>query len=111
MLRRRLMVLMFFAAPALSYGAVDVITLDSKIESMQKAGVGPVKFPHAKHQLKLKCGECHPKIFKDALKANDINMKKNMDGQACGSANCHNSDKTFPLFECAKCHTNVKAGK
>ena len=70
------MVLMFFAAPALSYGAVDVITLDSKIESMQKAGVGPVKFPHAKHQLKLKCGECHPKIFKDALKANDINMKK-----------------------------------
>lgn len=105
------MVLMFFAAPVLSYGAVDVITLDSKIESMQKAGVGPVKFPHARHQLKLKCGECHPKIFKDALKANDINMKKNMDGQACGSANCHNSDKTFPLYECAKCHTNVKTGK
>lgn len=111
MLRRAIVVIMFFAAPAMSYAAVDVITLDSKIESMKKAGVGPVKFPHARHQQKLKCGECHPKIFKDALKANDISMKKNMEGQACGTANCHNSDKAFPLFECAKCHTDVKAGK
>lgn len=82
--------------------------LDSKLTSMKKAGVGPVVFPHDQHKKKFKCGVCHPGIFKDQAKANDISMKKNMDGQFCGSANCHNSPNAFPLFQCANCHTNVK---
>ncbi|MEE9542878.1 MAG: c(7)-type cytochrome triheme domain-containing protein [Thermodesulfobacteriota bacterium] len=78
--------------------------LDSKIESMKKAGVNPVIFPHTFHEKILKCKSCHNSIFKDERGANDISMKKNMTGQACGSANCHNSTKAFPLYECAKCH-------
>lgn len=81
--------------------------LDSKLSSMVKAGVGPVVFPHAQHQAKFKCGICHPAIFKDKAKANDISMKKNMNGEFCGSPNCHNSPKAFPLFQCASCHTKV----
>jgi len=91
--------------------AGDDIMLGSKIQSMKKAGVGPVKFPHTFHKKKFKCSICHPGIFADKLGANDISMKKNMDGKFCGSANCHNSQKAFPLYECAKCHTNVKVSK
>lgn len=82
--------------------------LDSKLSSMVKAGVGPVVFPHTQHQAKFKCGICHPAIFKDKAKANDISMKKNMNGEFCGSLNCHNSPNAFPLFQCASCHTKVK---
>ena len=91
--------------------AGDDIMLGSKSQSMKKAGVGAVKFPHTFHKKKLKCGACHPGIFADKLGANDISMKKNMDGKFCGSANCHNSTKAFPLYECVRCHTNVKAAK
>ncbi len=97
------------ALPALAAGAgIGNIKLDSKIESMKKAGVGPVIFPHAKHEQTNKCNDCHPKIFKDKLGANNISMKFNMEGKFCGSANCHNSPKAFPLYMCANCHTNVK---
>ena len=81
------------------------MTLDSKIESMKKAGVGPVIFPHTFHEEIIKCKTCHNSIFKDQKGANDISMKKNMSGEACGSANCHNSAKAFPLYQCAKCHS------
>ena len=77
--------------------------LDSKIASMKKAGVNPVIFPHTFHENIIKCKTCHNSIFKDKRGANDITMKKNMTGQACGSNNCHNSPKAFPLYECAKC--------
>ncbi|MBI5562859.1 MAG: hypothetical protein HY894_08445 [Deltaproteobacteria bacterium] len=87
------------------------LVLDSKAASMSKAGVGPVVFPHDLHKQNLKCSECHPNIFKDQSKANDISMKKNMEGQFCGSPNCHNSPKAFPLYQCANCHTNVKGAK
>ncbi len=81
--------------------------LQSKIHSMKKAGVGPVIFPHTLHEKKLKCQDCHPRIFKKKRGANDISMKKNMEGKYCGS--CHNSIKAFPLYHCTKCHTNVRA--
>ena len=85
------------------------IRLDDKIESLKKAGVGPVIFPHLKHEKLYKCGDCHPKIFKDKHGENDITMKKNMDGQFCGS--CHNALKAFALYNCKKCHTNVRAAR
>lgn len=86
----------------------DEITLDSKIVSMKKAGVGPVIFTHLKHQQRAKCGICHTAIFIDKRGANDISMKKNMEGQFCGSANCHNSENAFTLDNCTACHTNIK---
>jgi len=95
--------------PAVAMGAIGNIRLDDKIHSLQKAGVGPVIFPHDRHEKIHKCGDCHPKIFKDKHGANDITMKYNMEGKFCGS--CHNSIKAFPLDRCTKCHTNVRAAK
>jgi c(7)-type cytochrome triheme protein len=97
--------------PAVAMGAIGNIKLDDKMHSMNKAGVGPVIFPHDKHEKIYKCGECHPKIFKDKHGANDISMKFNMEGKFCGSPNCHNSMKAFPLDRCTNCHTNVRAVK
>ena len=96
------------AIPAASWAGIGDIRLESKIASMKKAGVGPVVFPHDRHEKSIKCAECHPKIFKDKRGANDISMKE---GKFCGSPNCHNSPRTFPLYQCASCHTGVGAAK
>ena len=100
------------------------MVLDSKIESMKKAGVGPVIFPHTTHEKADKCDACHPKIFKAKRGANDLSMKLNMEGKICASPNCHsnpgfeppNAKKKakrnkvpFALINCANCHTKIKA--
>lgn len=101
---------MVLLAPALCLSApIGNIKLDSKVQSMQKAGVGAVIYPHDKHEKIFKCNECHPKIFKEKHGENNISMKMNMEGKYCGSANCHNSPNAFPLFECHRCHTKAGA--
>lgn len=99
------------SAPIVAHAAISDIRLEDKIESMKKAGVGPVIYPHARHEKLYKCNACHPKIFKEKREENDISMKKNMEGKYCGSPNCHNSPKAFPLYNCERCHTNVKGVK
>jgi len=89
--------------------AAGDLVLDSKIESMKKAGVGPVVYPHALHEKLYKCADCHPRIFKEKRGATEMSMKLNMEGRICGSPNCHNSQKAFPLYNCAKCHTEIGA--
>ncbi|MBI3398539.1 MAG: hypothetical protein HY265_08290 [Deltaproteobacteria bacterium] len=83
---------------------VGDIIFDDKAESLKKAGMGPAVFPHSKHEAIYKCDDCHPKLFKDKHGANDITMQKNMSGEFCGNLDCHNSQKTFPLYQCKKCH-------
>jgi len=108
MLRRSIITLaLVLAVPAAAFGVSEVLSLDSKVESMKEAGVGPVNYPHAKHEKLYKCEDCHPAIFKEKRGASGITMKGNMDGAFCGSPNCHNSPKAFPLFMCQNCHTNV----
>ena len=47
------------AVPALAGAAqYGKMTLETKLESMKKAGVGPVIYPHDKHELLFKCNEC-----------------------------------------------------
>ena len=91
--------------------APDNIVLNDKRASMNEAGVDSVNYPHAAHVKIYKCADCHPSIFKDKDGANDITMKKNMDGQFCGSPNCHDSIRAFPLYQCMNCHTKMKAAK
>ncbi len=97
--------------PVAAGAAISDIRLDDKIESMKKAGVGPVIYPHARHEKLYKCNVCHPKIFNEKRAENDISMKKNMEGKYCGSPNCHNSPKAFALYNCERCHTDVKGVK
>ncbi|MBI5642768.1 MAG: hypothetical protein HY954_04770 [Deltaproteobacteria bacterium] len=112
MAKWRIIALAFIlTVPASAFGGLGNMKLDSKVDSMHKAGVGPVVFPHDRHEKAFKCNACHPKIFKEKRGENNISMKFNMEGKFCGSPNCHNSPKTFPLFECAKCHTEIRAAK
>ena len=80
------------------------ITMESKVESMKKAGVGPVIYPHKLHSMWYECNECHPKVFAEKIGGNDINMHTIISERHCGSAGCHNSAYAFPLYLCENCH-------
>jgi c(7)-type cytochrome triheme protein len=95
------------AAGAYAKGLGDMV-MDKTAESMKKAALGPVIFPHTGHEDKLKCEACHPKIFKEKRGVNDMSMQNIMDGNSCGAPNCHNSPNVFPLYLCLKCHTKLK---
>ena len=84
-----------------------VIEFKQKVESMMKAGVGPVIYPHKLHEEIYECSDCHPRLFKEKIGANDMNMQKSIDGQHCGSSGCHNSAEAFPLYLCENCHSEV----
>ncbi len=69
---------------------------------------GKVTFSHEKHITdgKLKCTDCHTKIFKMTKgQRSKITMKEIQEGKACGV--CHNGTKVFGATapdSCAKCH-------
>jgi len=50
-------------------------------------GKKPVQFPHAKHQEKIKCGECHHSKGKDGKQVPYVEGQKN---EKC--ATCHTGD-------------------
>lgn len=87
------------------------LKLQTKLDSMHEAGVGPVIYPHAFHEKLYKCADCHPNLFKEKVGASGISMKANMDGNFCGSPKCHDSETAFPLYYCSRCHTEITAGK
>ena len=69
--------------------------------------LGPVTFSHEIHatQQKLKCTDCHTKIFK--MKKGDSKMTQAAfaEGKYCGT--CHNGKKSFSATDkasCGKCH-------
>jgi c(7)-type cytochrome triheme protein len=76
-------------------------------------GAEPVTFSHETHvtQQKLKCTDCHTKIFK--MKKEDLKMTKEAHGQDKNCGVCHNGKTEFngkKVFsqgsdaDCAKCH-------
>lgn len=78
------------------------IYMDSKRNSMQKAGVKAVVFPHWFHRIRYKCKVCHEDIFIMKKGANDISMRKIMNGKACGT--CHNGLIAWEPLYCDRCH-------
>lgn len=91
------------AAASIGHAEYGDIVLGKKLESMQKAGVKPVVFPHWFHRIRFKCKACHEDIFIFQRGANDINMKKIMDGEACGK--CHNGIVAWEALYCDRCHS------
>ncbi len=89
-----------FSADAREYGD---IYMDSTRDSMAKADVGAVVFPHWFHRIRYKCKVCHEKIFVMRRGANNISMADIMDGKACGT--CHNGQIAWEPLECKKCHS------
>ncbi|MEK6531984.1 MAG: c(7)-type cytochrome triheme domain-containing protein [Deltaproteobacteria bacterium] len=83
------------------------VVLNSKSESMKKAGVKPVVFPHWFHRIRFKCKVCHEDIFILKKGANDINMTKIMGGEFCGK--CHNGLVAWEPLYCDRCHSYTGA--
>jgi len=78
---------------------------DIKFEA--KGSSGPVLFSPESHvnQHKLKCTDCHTKIFK--MKKEDLKMTKEAHGKDKFCGVCHNGKKAFSQTaeaDCAKCH-------
>ena len=94
-----------FAAVGTSFGqAKKVGGGDIKYEG--KGSDGPVLFSHETHvnAAKLKCTECHTKIFKMKKEAK-ITKADHSGDKLCAA--CHNGKKAFSASaegECAKCH-------
>ena len=85
------------------YAEYADIVLNSKSESMKKAGVKPVVFPHWFHRIRFKCKVCHEDIFIIKKGANDINMTAIMNGEFCGK--CHNGLIAWEPLYCERCHS------
>ncbi len=102
----KIIIISLLSIPAFA-GELNEIIMKSNIESMKKANVGHVVYPHKFHETIYKCEDCHPKIFIEKNGANKITMQKNIEEQYCGSAGCHNSAYAFPLFYCDNCHAAV----
>lgn len=75
---------------------------DIKFEA--KGSTGPVLFSHAAASHKVKCTECHTKIFKMKKEAK-MTKDDHVAGKFCGV--CHDGKKAFSWAtegDCAKCH-------
>ena len=91
------------AAAGIGYAEYADIVLGRKIESMKKAGVKPVMFPHWFHRIRFKCKVCHEDIFILRRGDNDINMNKIINGEYCGK--CHNGQIAWEPLYCDRCHS------
>ncbi len=76
--------------------------LDLDIIMKDTRGMDYVRFPHLAHTKWLACKNCHDKIFKPKIGAQDINMNKIFSGQYCGV--CHDR-VAFSVFICENCHS------
>lgn len=67
----------------------------------------PVVFCHETHvnQYKIKCTDCHPKMFKAKKGEAKMTQASFAEGKYCGA--CHDGKKAFSAVaesDCAKCH-------
>ena len=99
-------ILLFLLAVGLSKEASaewgDLI-LDKQFESMKKAGVEKVVFPHWFHRIRFKCKTCHEAIFEMEKGINNIQMSEIIRGNFCGK--CHNGKIAFAPVQCTRCHS------
>lgn len=85
------------------------IILNSKPQSMSKANVKPVVFPHWFHRVRFKCKACHESIFVMDTGANNISMRAIMKGEFCGK--CHNGIVAWEPLYCERCHSGKSVKK
>jgi c(7)-type cytochrome triheme protein len=85
---------------------------DIKFEA-KGSGLGPVIFSHDLHvtKYKLKCTDCHTKIFKMKKGGDNITQAAFEKGKFCGTSGCHDGKKAFSAVakaDCNKCHLKGK---
>ncbi|MFQ5901066.1 MAG: c(7)-type cytochrome triheme domain-containing protein [Thermodesulfobacteriota bacterium] len=79
------------------------LILEKSYESMKKAKVDKVVFPHWFHRIRFRCKSCHEVIFTMKKGSNDINMSGIIKGKWCGK--CHNGKIAFAPVKCPRCHS------
>jgi c(7)-type cytochrome triheme protein len=84
---------------------VNVLDLDVLLNL--RGGTPIVRFPHRQHTLWLDCSNCHEHLFKSKAGANKLSMMLILQGEQCGV--CHGA-VSFPLTECARCHSVARTG-
>ncbi len=95
---------LFLFSPATAVAEYGDIILNSKADSMRKAEVGDVLFPHWFHRIRYRCSVCHEKIFVLRAGGNDISMSSISEaGEQCGK--CHNGMIAWEPLECDRCHS------
>lgn len=107
----KIIVRILFLVTALVNGMVSMVMageygdiyMDSSRNSMKKAEVKAVIFPHWFHRIRYKCKVCHEDIFIMKKGANNVTMRKIMNGKACGT--CHNGLIAWEPLYCDRCHS------
>lgn len=79
------------------------LVLEKQYQSMKKAGVNKVVFPHWFHRIRFKCKTCHEAIFEMEKGKNGIQMSEIIRGNFCGK--CHNGKIAFAPVQCPRCHS------
>ncbi|VAX10643.1 hypothetical protein MNBD_GAMMA26-2390 [hydrothermal vent metagenome] len=99
------LILMLIVGGASSVSAREYadIYMDSTRESMEKADVKAVLFPHWFHRIRFKCKVCHENIFIMKRGHNNVSMRRIMEGEACGV--CHNGQIAWEALYCERCHS------
>ncbi len=71
---------------------------------VEQPEVPPATFPHWLHRVRLKCANCHPRVFEMKAGANPINMDAMRAGLYC--AKCHNGKIAWQIgfTNCPRCH-------
>lgn len=98
--------LFLFSAAEAKIGGGDI--------TFKVAAAGNVVYSHDIHvgKFRLKCTECHYRIFNRAAN-NDkdkATMADMLNGKSCGA--CHNGGKAFEVAKnCTRCHQNKAASR
>ena len=83
-------------------GEEKILDLDIVMTADKGGSVPAVLFPHKPHTELLDCSNCHDRIFAREAGKTPISMMAILDGESCGQ--CHGA-VSFPLTECARCHS------
>ncbi|MDH5543142.1 MAG: cytochrome c3 family protein [Nitrospinota bacterium] len=100
------------AIPEVSYSAEKEKKIPEPFNMVKTGESAAVVFTHTTHAVdaKIKCTECHPKMFKMKMgktgEKNPITMAAMEKGEFCGK--CHNGKDSFGTKDeknCVKCHS------
>jgi c(7)-type cytochrome triheme protein len=101
------LVFLFLWAQLLSGSPVTGAATEEGIVYRNTKDMPPVVFSHNTHmreRARVKCRECHPRLFKIGQKVS-MSMLDLLKGKYCGA--CHNGVKAFKVGgkgSCKKCH-------
>ncbi|AAR33923.1 cytochrome c3 family protein [Geobacter sulfurreducens] len=68
---------------------------------LSSPGTGKIIFSHKLHAGKMKCDQCHNKLYVPG-RNKPVGMAAMEKGKSCGA--CHNGKSVFDVKQCAKCH-------